>query len=137
MNKLVRGAMAAAVAVGSLAAAPSAMAAVGDGSCTYSEACVFKLTNYSGGLADIGTNDSDWHNNYFTTGGNAHNSGSSGFGQDRAMQYYGAVGWSGRWFLLGASEWDPHWSTNQAHTLAEWKSFNFDNQISANSIFVP
>lgn len=101
--------------VGSLAAAmlavsaPSAAAAVGDGLCDSNEHCVYKNDQYSGGLRDMAPVDTDWRNNYFTTGGQVHDAGSSGFNFNTPHYMYRDVGCVGtRWYVAkntGDSNW--------------------------------
>src|SRR6478735_8837621 len=112
MNKLVRGAAVTVVAVASLTTSRAAFAATHDNVCDVAESCAFKDYNYAGGMSDGSSTDSDWRNDYFSSGGSAHDAASSGFGNTRAEQYWAGINFAGEYFILGANQYDARWSTS-------------------------
>jgi hypothetical protein len=140
MNKLVRSAVVgavslAAVGVATLGVASPAQAALADGVCDSGESCIFKNHNYGGGMADMNPTDSYYGNNTYSSGGSAGNSAGSGFGHDRAVQYYNNKNYAGEWFILGVNQYDAYWTTYQPNTM--WPSFNFNDKVSSSVVYVP
>jgi len=136
MKKVIRGLAAsllAAAAVGG-AASPS-FAAVHDGECVSGEICVFRNVDYYGGMNDMGSNDSSWLNNYYSTGYSMHDTASSGFGIDRAVEFWVDINFGGPHFTLGVNQYDSEWKTNQPN--ASSSSYNFNNKIDSHALYVP
>ena len=86
MNRFIRAAAAVTACVAGLAVAgaPSAHAALNDNVCDTAESCVFVHWNYQGGMADMASTDSDWRNNWFSSGLNVNDQASSGLPVQRS-----------------------------------------------------
>ena len=135
MNKLAKGVAVTVIALAlPLAAAPSAFAAVNDNSCDVAESCVFLNSYYGGGMDDMSSTDSDWRNNYFSSGGSVHDAVSSGFGHNRAEEYWVDVNFSGAHFTLGVNQYDSLWTTNQPN--ASSSSYNFNDKCDSNALVI-
>src|SRR6478752_788155 len=130
MNKhFLRGVVVAVAAAFSVVALPSAShAAANDNTCDYAEVCAFLNSNYGGGMDDIGTTDSSWTNNYYSTGAWAHDSASSGFGMERAEVFFVDTNFAGPYFILGINQYDTLWTTNQPNSSAG-DGFNFNDKV--------
>jgi hypothetical protein len=139
MNKLIRAVVLTTALVAGFAVVgvpSSAQAATHDNNCQSGESCVFADGVYGGGMDDMATTDSTWVGNTFSSGGSVNDGASSGFGNDRGERYYVNINFGGYWFTLGPNQYDPYWTTNQPFTSAA-ASYDFNNKISSNSIYVP
>jgi len=87
-------------------------------------------------MDDMATTDSTWVGNTFSSGGSVNDGASSGFGNDRGERYYVNVNFGGYWFTLGPNQYDPYWTTNQPFSNAA-ASYDFNNKISSNTLYVP
>lgn len=136
MHKLIRGALVSAVVVASIGTGPAAFAANHDNSCDSGESCVFRDSNYGGGMDDMATTDASWIGNTFSSGSSVHDAVSSGFGNDRAERYWVNVNFTGAYFTLGVNQYDPLWTTNQPGSSAG-ASYNFNDKCDSNAVYVP
>ena len=136
MNKLMRSAAVAVVAAATMLATPAAFAAPHDGECTSGEACVFRNQQYGGGMADFGSNDSNWIGHAYSTGYSTHDSASSGFSIDRAKQFWVNVNFTGYSFILGANYYDQAWTTSQPNNNAP-AGFSFNDKVDSHANYVP
>jgi hypothetical protein len=135
MRNLARAGLAVTIAVASLGVAPAAFAAYQDGTCSNDEVCAFKDANYGGGLSDMDIDNADFRNDYYTSGGSAHDSVSSGFPLGKPAEFWVNVGYSGAYFILGDSQYDSYWGTNQPN--ASSSSYNFNDKVDSSIHYVP
>jgi len=136
MNKFARGGIVAALAVtASVGVAPSAFATYHNNSCETLEVCAFKDSSYGGGMSDMNIVNTYFGDDAYSSSGNAHDSVSSGFNVDRAVEYWQNANFSGKYFILAKNFYDTYWGTGQPN--ASDSSYNFNDQIDSSSTYVP
>jgi len=134
MNKFVRGGIVAAIAVSaSVGVAPSAFATYHNNSCESLEVCAYKDVSFGGGMADMNMNNVAFSDDAYSSGGNAHDSVSSGFNVDHAVEYWQDVNYAGKHFTLAKNFYDTSWGINQPN--ANDYSFDFNDQVDSSKSY--